>query len=114
MQILLTGATGFIGSHLLERLLERGDFVCALVRSQGMRARRKLKGFAAKKRDSLISGSITDPEAVALATKGVDVVYHPGWQCSSLHTIAIGRQAQGSHANERGWRAPPSPVERGK
>jgi nucleoside-diphosphate-sugar epimerase len=33
MRILVTGATGFIGRHLCERLVERGDEVIALVRS---------------------------------------------------------------------------------
>lgn len=32
MKILITGATGFIGQHLVKRLIERGDFVYVLVR----------------------------------------------------------------------------------
>jgi nucleoside-diphosphate-sugar epimerase len=35
MQVALTGATGFIGSHVLTELLERGHEVTALVRDQG-------------------------------------------------------------------------------
>src|ERR1700735_3857542 len=34
MRILVTGGTGFIGRHLCQRLVERGDHVVALVRSK--------------------------------------------------------------------------------
>ncbi len=34
MKILVTGATGFIGQHLTRALLERGDYVAALVRKE--------------------------------------------------------------------------------
>ncbi len=37
--ILLTGATGFLGSHLLDQLLRRGDEVVALTRSTSSHAR---------------------------------------------------------------------------
>ena len=36
MKVALTGATGFIGSHVLTELLKHGHEVTALVRSQGM------------------------------------------------------------------------------
>jgi uncharacterized protein YbjT (DUF2867 family) len=35
MKVLVTGATGFVGSHLAEALVRRGDEVTALVRPPG-------------------------------------------------------------------------------
>lgn len=39
MRVLVTGGTGLVGSHVVERLVRRGDSVVALVRSSGGRAR---------------------------------------------------------------------------
>jgi nucleoside-diphosphate-sugar epimerase len=70
MKILVTGAAGFVGSHLVERLLERGDSVIALERP---RARRHwLAGLDVDFRPC----GLDDPDALAAAVAGVDVVYH--------------------------------------
>ena len=46
-KILLTGATGFLGSHILKRLLESGEDVVILIRESSNRGRIKdLKGFS--------------------------------------------------------------------
>ena len=44
MRALITGATGFLGSHLARQLVERGDEVVALVRTTSDRSR--LDGLA--------------------------------------------------------------------
>jgi len=73
VRVLVTGATGFTGGHLARHLATRGDEVRALVRtSSSGEARRELEGAGVQ----LLLGDLTDPEAVARAATGVDVVYH--------------------------------------
>jgi nucleoside-diphosphate-sugar epimerase len=67
---LVTGATGFVGSHAAEALVARGDAVRALVRSGSDTALLEKLGV------TLVRGDLTDPEALAKATDGVDVVIH--------------------------------------
>ncbi len=70
MKTLVTGATGFVGSHLAERLRRQGDEVVALVRSPARaRALREL-GV------TLVPGDLGDPAALAQALHGVEVVHH--------------------------------------
>lgn len=70
MIALVTGATGFVGSHVAETLLARGDRVRCLVRKPD-RARR-----LAERGATLVEGSLEDERAIAAALQGVNVVYH--------------------------------------
>lgn len=70
MKALVTGATGFVGGHLMERLLERGDTVTALVRSPARAAEAAAQGVR------LIKGDLADLAALRAATLDQDVVYH--------------------------------------
>jgi nucleoside-diphosphate-sugar epimerase len=70
MKALVTGATGFIGSHLVDRLLERDDEVRALVRPSSDLSYLEERGV------ELLSGDITDPASLPAAAAGADVVYH--------------------------------------
>ena len=73
MRVLVTGATGFTGGHLARALASRGGEVRALVRERSdAAARRDLESAGVQ----LIFGDLGDPDAVARATAGVDVVYH--------------------------------------
>lgn len=67
---LVTGATGFIGSHIAERLLNNGEEVTALVRKTSDVV--FLRHIGA----NLSYGDLSDPVSVRNAVKGVDVVYH--------------------------------------
>jgi dihydroflavonol-4-reductase len=68
--VLVTGATGFLGGHLLPLLLERGEDVRALVRSETSQAELRSRGVA------VVPGEIGDREAVRRAAAGCGVVFH--------------------------------------
>ncbi|TET96036.1 MAG: NAD-dependent epimerase/dehydratase family protein [Dehalococcoidia bacterium] len=74
MKALVTGATGFIGSHLVDRLLERDDAVRALVRPSSDVSYLEERGV------ELVRGDITDPASLPAALAGIDVVYHAAAQ----------------------------------
>ncbi|MGH6623278.1 MAG: NAD-dependent epimerase/dehydratase family protein, partial [Burkholderiaceae bacterium] len=78
---LVTGAAGFIGSHLLEALLRQGQQVVALDNfATGHRANldevRRSVGEAPWQSAAVIEGDIRDPEACRAACQGVEIVLH--------------------------------------
>lgn len=75
LSILVTGGAGFIGSHLVDKLVEKGDKVTVLDNlSTGNR--QFLKQHENNNKFRLIEGDITDTKSVETAIKGVDIVYH--------------------------------------
>jgi dihydroflavonol-4-reductase len=70
MRALVTGATGFIGSHLVDALLERGIEVRCIVRRSSNR--RWLTG----KPVELVEASLDAPDTLPRALQGVDIVFH--------------------------------------
>lgn len=70
MNALVTGATGFVGSHLVEALVRRGDRVTALVRSPGKAALLQELGVRQ------VRGDLQDPAALEQATRDQQVIYH--------------------------------------
>ena len=70
MRWLVTGATGFIGTALVERLTGQGDAVRALVRDAGRAS--ALRALGAE----LVVGDVGRPESLAGAVPDVDVVVH--------------------------------------
>lgn len=90
-RILVTGGAGFIGSHLVEALLERGHKV------------RVLDNFSTGKRNNLrsvrndieiLSGDCADLKTAAKAMKGIEVVYHEAAVPSVALSVA---EPLGSH-----------------
>ena len=77
---LVTGAGGFIGSHLVEALLERGVDVRAFVRynSRGDTGLLALLPQARQDEVEIVAGDLRDPQAVGRACQGVSQVYHLG------------------------------------
>jgi len=76
-RILITGGAGFIGSHLADRLLKRGDAVRALdnLAVQVHGPERKRPDYLDPAVE-LIVGDVRDPEVVQRAVRGVDAVFH--------------------------------------
>jgi dihydroflavonol-4-reductase len=70
MRALVTGATGFVGSHLAEALRRKGDDVTALARSS--RKAEPLIALGA----SVVAGDLHDVAALQRAVANQDVVYH--------------------------------------
>ncbi|HET8986821.1 MAG TPA: NAD-dependent epimerase/dehydratase family protein [Trueperaceae bacterium] len=74
MKVLVTGAHGFLGSHVTERLLESGDSVVALVSPWG-----EVHNLAAALDHpglSTIRADLTDQDAIGGVCDGVDAVVH--------------------------------------
>ena len=82
MRILVTGAAGFVGSHLCERLIERGDTVVGLDNFDPFYARAIKEDNIAQLRDrtqfTLAQGDIRDAEFVTdlLSSSPVDAIVH--------------------------------------
>jgi NAD dependent epimerase/dehydratase len=79
-RVLVTGAGGFIGSHLVERLLAEGAGVRAFVRynSRGDPGLLRLLSTQELKRVEIIAGDLQDEDAVRKAVQGSQVVFHLG------------------------------------
>jgi NAD dependent epimerase/dehydratase len=77
-RVLVTGADGFIGSHLVERLVREGASVRAfcLYNSQGSWGWLDTASAEVQRTIDVRLGDIRDPRLVANATQGVDVVFH--------------------------------------
>lgn len=79
-KVLVTGAGGFIASHLVERLVNEGTNVRAFVRynSRNDVGMLKLISSDAFSKIEIMQGDLRDNEAVRNAVKGVDTVFHLG------------------------------------
>jgi len=69
-KVLVTGGTGFTGSHLVDRLLKRGHNVIALDASNGHSNDIRKNGA------KVILGSVCDKELINNIMKDIDVVFH--------------------------------------
>lgn len=77
-KVLVTGADGFIGSHLTESLLEKGYDVKAFTMYNSFNTWGWLDTFPLEKLKEIeiFSGDIRDPNGVKEALKGIDMVFH--------------------------------------
>jgi dTDP-glucose 4,6-dehydratase len=79
-RVLVTGAGGFIGSHLVEHLAAAGAQVRAFVRYTSRNDRGWLEGMDPElaERVDIFRGDLQNPEAVDRAAAGCDTVFHLG------------------------------------
>lgn len=91
MRYLVTGGAGFIGSHLAQALVERGDEVVVLDNFSTGR-RENLDPITHNprlaNRLTLIEGDLLDRSALEQALKGVTVVYHQGALASVPRSVS--------------------------
>lgn len=80
--ILVTGGAGFIGSHLVDALVERGekirvlDSLDAQVHGNGTGRPALIEDHVAAGRVEFLKGDVRDPDVVDEALEGIEVVFH--------------------------------------
>ncbi len=79
-KVFVTGAGGFIGSHLVERLVKKGARVTAFVRYNSRNDYGHLERLppAAQRRVRVITGDLRDSDSVLEAMRGAEIVFHLG------------------------------------
>ena len=80
MKTLVTGATGFIGTHLVKALVEKGRDVRCLVRKTSNTTYLKKLGV------ELVYGDLLDRDSLKGIVKGVNIVYHLAGEVYSKRT----------------------------
>jgi uncharacterized protein YbjT (DUF2867 family) len=88
MRCLVTGATGYIGSRLVPRLLAEGHVVRCLTRSAA-----RLRDVPWADRVEITEGDLTDPGSLTNALRGVDVAYYLVHSMAQRRFEAIDRSA---------------------
>ena len=94
MRILVTGGAGFVGSHLVKQLAERGDEVCVLVRPTT--DRRNLDGYDLE----YIEGDLRSYETLLNAVRGCQWVFH----CAADYRLWAANPQELYDANVQGTR----------
>ena len=77
-KVLVTGADGFIGSHLVEELLEQGYKVKAFCLYNSFNKWGWLDALSNEtlSKIEIFTGDVRDPNGVRTAMKGCDIVFH--------------------------------------
>lgn len=76
MRVLVTGADGFIGSHLTEALLKEGHQVRALAQYNSFNYWGWLEDIEPSVRLEVVTGDVRDPNYCREICRGIDIVFH--------------------------------------
>ncbi|MCK4718629.1 MAG: SDR family NAD(P)-dependent oxidoreductase, partial [Thermoplasmata archaeon] len=92
---LVTGAGGFIASHLVERLVKEGTNVSAFVRYNSRSDFGMIEQISEKAKDAItmIQGDLKDSDALIDAMDGTDVVFHLGAMIAIPYSYIHPREA---------------------
>ncbi|WP_186198999.1 NAD-dependent epimerase/dehydratase family protein [Burkholderia gladioli] len=102
MTILVTGATGKVGSRLVKRMRQRGDQVRALIRDRARAAQLNTD------RLELVEGDLLDPDSLHAAVRGADAIVHcaaffRGATSEQMHSVNdLGTQSLAVAARDAG------------
>ena len=91
-RVFITGATGVVGTDLLSKLLERGDEVVALARSDAAEAALAARGVRVQR------GEITDEQSMAAGMRGCKLAFH----VAGINKFCVADPAPMLHANVDG------------
>jgi len=81
MKTLVTGATGFIGNHLVKSLLEKGRDIRCLVRKTSNKSSLENLGV------ELAYGDLLDKDSLKKAVKNINIIYHLGGEVYSSRVV---------------------------
>lgn len=87
--ILITGATGYIGRHLVTRLVEQGERPRCLVRDL-----KRAASILPAHKVELVQGATTQPSTLQAAVSGIDIIVHAAF------ITADHKQSAGNHYEE--------------
>ncbi|REK91804.1 NAD-dependent epimerase/dehydratase family protein [Streptomyces inhibens] len=94
MKVLVTGASGFLGGHIVDGCLREGHHVRALVRENSNHERlRAIPGL------EVVRGDLRDAESLRRATQDIDIVHH-----SAARVVDYGSHTQFRDTNVDGTR----------
>ena len=94
-KVLVTGAGGFIGSHLAEKLVQEGARVTAFVHYNALGYRGWLDHSELAREMQILAGDIQDRDSVRRAADGVEIIFH----LAALIAIPYSYRAPGSYVN---------------
>src|SRR5512133_791520 len=93
--ILVTGADGFIGSHLTERLLSEGYRVRALAQYNSFNYHGWLEDIPVSEDLEIVTGDIRDPHQCEVLVKDTEIIFH----LAALIAIPFSYQAPDSYVD---------------
>lgn len=96
-QVLVTGAGGFIASHLVESLLAQGALVRAFIRYTSRSEAGFLQDILDHPGLEILAGDLTDEAAVDEAVEGMEIVFHLGALISIPYSYQHPRQVVASN-----------------